>query len=248
MKFVLKLLLPSFLFVLSGSVIAQKGFEFGPVFQGQSTWLLNQADNDAGGELDFEYTWNYAYGVSLGYGFHDRHGVRVGMLLSNQGQNYSTDEKFEKLPSTTYYTKSQYLQIPVLYRYNGRLDLNNSAFIVEAGPQFGLLQYAKATEVLVDNNYDLAFLLPEYNCTSCYNSLDIQAHVGVGLLARFSKSLHMNAMLNLNYSLQDIETEAGKRTPDRPITRNAVIGLNVGFYLLLGGPDMAIKLPKERGS
>jgi hypothetical protein len=247
MKTIKKLVLLSMFVLVSALLHAQRGFEFAPFIQGQNTWLLNQADNDAGGELDFKATWNLAYGVMLGYGFHDRHGIRAGVYLSNQGQNYITDDVFERLPTTKYYTQSQYLQIPVLYRYNGRLDLNNSAFILEAGPQFGMLQWAKATEVLVDNNYDKAFLLPEYDCTQCYNSMDIQARLGLGILARFSTKLHMNAMLNFNYSLQDIETDAGKRTPDRPVTRNGVVGLNVGLFLLLGGPDMALKLPKDRG-
>jgi hypothetical protein len=56
----------------------------------------------------------------------------------------------------------------------------------------------------------------------------------------------MNAMLNLNYSLQDIEASSWKSSTDRPVTRNAIVGLNVGFYMLLGGPSMAIKLPKDR--
>jgi hypothetical protein len=49
----------------------------------------------------------------------------------------------------------------------------------------------------------------------------------------------MNALLNLNYSIQDIESSSFK-LPGRDITRNAVVGVEVGFYLLLGGPDLAI--------
>ena len=40
--------------------------------------------------------------------------------------------------------------------------------------------------------------------------MDISAQLGLGILARFSPKFHMNAMLNLNYSLQDIDKGAIK--------------------------------------
>lgn len=74
--------------------------------------------------------------------------------------------------------------------------------------------------------------------------MDVSAHLGLGILARFSPKFHMNASLNFDYSLNDIEASAFK-IPNRSVTRNAVVSLNVGFYLLLGGPDMALPGPAK---
>jgi hypothetical protein len=223
---------------------AQKGFEFGPTFQVQSTWMLNSDDTDKGQDLDYVKTFGSAYGVQMGYGFHARHGLRVGVLLSQQGQEYTTSSEFLELPNTKYFTKTEYLQIPVLYRYNGDLTIANSAFILTLGPQFGMLQSAKGTKLLRDTVATTASLTPEFDQKSLLNSMDISAHLGLGILARFSPKFHMNASLNFDYSLQDIEAPAFKQA-GRSATQNAIVSLNVGFYLLLGGPDMALPGPAK---
>ncbi|MEX1189558.1 MAG: outer membrane beta-barrel protein [Bacteroidia bacterium] len=223
---------------------SQKGFEFGPSFQLQNTWLLNKTDNDQGGSLDFQGTYNISYGVQMGYGFHARHGIRVGAFVSQQGQNYITSEEFLRLPSAKYYTKTEYLQIPVLYRYNGRLDIANSSFLLTAGPQFGFLQSARSKVLFADSLMNLVEVSPELNSMNAFQSMDVSAHLGLGILARFSPKFHMNATLNINYSLQGIEKENFDLIL-RKGTRNAIVGVNIGFYILLGGPEMAITGPPK---
>ena len=67
--------------------------------------------------------------------------------------------------------------------------------------------------------------------------MDIYAHLGLGLTARFSKKWHMNALLNFNYSLLDVEKV---KTPlTRKSTSNAVVGVGISFYYLIGGHEMA---------
>jgi hypothetical protein len=237
-----KLLCIALAFAWSLNICAQKGFEFGPVFQVQSTWMLNSDDTDKGQDLDFVKTFGSAYGVQMGYGFHARHGLRVGILRSQQGQEYTTSSEFLELPNTKYFTKTEYLQIPVMYRYNGNLSMANSAFILTLGPQFGMLQSAKGTKLVTDTIANTVSLSPEFDQKSLFNSMDISAHLGLGILARFSPKFHMNASLNFDYSLQDIEASAFKEV-GRSATQNAIISINIGFYVLLGGPDMALPGP-----
>jgi hypothetical protein len=227
-----------FSLLITFETFAQKGFEFGPSFQFQNTWLLNKIDNDEGAALDFEGTYNFAYGAQIGYGFHARHGLRTGIFVSQQGQKYTTSEEYLRLPSAKYYTETEYIQIPVLYRYNGSLEIANSAFILTAGPQFGLLQKSSSTALFLDSLSNTALISDRVDTKSCFESMDISAQLGLGILARFSPKFHMNAMLNLNYSLQDIDKGAIKEFV-RPGTKNAVVGVNVSFYVLLGGPEMA---------
>lgn len=223
---------------------AQKGFEFGPTYHGQSTWMLNSDDTDTGQDLDYVKTFSTAYGIQMGYGFHARHGLRVGLLMSKQGQEYTTSSEFLELPNTKYFTKTEYLQIPVLYRYNGDLTIANSAFILTVGPQFGMLQSATGTKLIRDTILTTAELSPEFDQKTLFNSMDVSAHLGLGILARFSPKFHMNASLNFNYSINDIEASAFK-IPNRAITRNAVVSLNLGLFILLGGPDMALPGPAK---
>lgn len=241
-------IIASLLVLISGFVQAQKGFEIGPAIQFQSTWMTNKFDYDLGPELDVKPTYGMAYGGIVSYGFSNRHGIRTGVMLSQLGQKYTTAAEFKELPSTAYATSADYLLIPLMYRYNSDLGKSNTAFVLQVGPQFGMLQSVKA-QYLVRNFVDSTasvMAVPDDSVKQRYNSMDISAVIGVGLNVRFSKMLHMNAMLNLSYSLQSIEQSSFKNAlyPTRPSnTRNAVAGLQVSFCYLLGGPEMVRKTP-----
>jgi len=222
------------------SAHAQKGLEIGPAFQVQSTWMLNDYDFDLGPELDFENKIQFAYGGYLSFGFAPRHGLRTGVLLSQQGQKYITSGDFVELPSTAYQTLTEYLQVPLLYRYNSNLGKSNSAFLLQVGPQFGLLQRAEGTDLLRNFVDSTANISAVQDLSGRYNSLDISAQLGLGLTARFSKHWHMNAMLNMSYSLTGIEQNPD-RISGRGITRNAVVGLNIGVFYLFMGPETVKK-------
>jgi hypothetical protein len=227
--------------VFALSLHAQKGIEIGPAFQVQSTWLLNDADFDEGPELDYKNTIQFSYGGLIGYGFSNRHGIRTGVLISQQGQEYTSSTEFKPLPGASYRTMTEYMNIPVLYRYNGELQMTNSSFLLTVGPQFGMLQSARSTSLIYDKVNQTAQLSPEFDSKNFFNDLDISAHLGIGLVARFSKHVHMNVALNLNYSLTDVEASATKPV-DRPITRNAMGGIQISLFYFMGGNDMALKL------
>lgn len=233
-------LLTIFILFFFTSAKSQSGFEFGPAFQYQNTWIINDNDLSTGPRLDYETTLNTAIGGQLGFGFNARHGIRVGFFMSNQGQNYITSEDFIDLPKAQYYTRFEYYNIPVLYRYVADLSKRNSAFILHAGPQFGLLQKSTSTVLVPRTPLNPAFISGEVDSKDLYNSMDIAANLGVGMIIRFSKALHMNAMLNMVYSINDIE-RADKKPADRVSSNNAIAGLQVGLYYLLGGPDYANK-------
>lgn len=236
-KFILTLLVISF----SSLLHAQKGFEIGAGFQYQSTWLVNNDDWNEGPSLDVEKTFHTAYGLNLGYGFSGRHGIRVGAFMSEVGQKY-----IGAIPIIQVTVKSEttikYLQIPVLYRYTSDLTSSNTAFLLTVGPQFGLLQ--EATSTASANLLGIPGSTGPIDLKKSYNDMDISAHLGVGIIARFSPKFHMNAQLNFAYSLQDIENSSTK-IPNRAITRNGVVGLGVSFYYLIGGTEMS-KIPKMK--
>jgi hypothetical protein len=219
---------------------SQSGFEFGPVFQYQNTWIINDNDMSTGPKLDYETTLNTAIGGQLGIGFNANHGIRLGFFMSKQGQNYTTSQDFIDLPGAQYYTKFEYYNIPVLYRYVADLSKRNSAFILHLGPQFGLLQKSRSTVLIPKTPLNPAFISDEVDSKDFYNSMDIAANFGLGIIVRFSKALHMNTMLNMVYSINDIE-KTDKKPADRVSSNNAIIGLQVGLYYLLAGPDYADK-------
>ena len=241
----LKLSITIVVLSVASLVNAQKGLEIGPMFQYQSNWLTNSTDYDAGPELDVSRTFGMGYGLNLGYGFNERHGIRVGAFKSTQGQKYITSEEFTLLPAARSEILSEYLQVPVLYRYNGNLNISNTAFLLTVGPQFGMLQkvsgnmYAGSGLIADSSTIPTSILLkPSQDLKSFYNSLDISGQLGIGMIARFSKKFHMNAMLNFSYSLQDIES-VNLKIPNRAATRNGIVALSVSFYYLMWGPEMS---------
>lgn len=104
-----------------------------------------------------------------------------------------------------------------------------------------MLQSARSTSLISDKDNQTAQLSPEFDSQNFFNDLNISAHLGIGLVARFSKHIHMNVALNLNYSLTNVEASATKPV-DRPITRNAMGGIQISLFYLMGGNDMALKL------
>jgi len=220
---------------------AQKGFEVGVAGQFQNTWIFNDNDLSTGPKLDYKETFGRAFGLQLGFGFNDRHGIRVGVFQSTQGQNYITSEDFIELPKAKYFVKQSYLNIPVLYRYVADLKKHNSAFVLHIGPQFGLLQKSTSTAVQSKSPFTNAMISPEFDSKENYNSMDISAVLGVGTIFRLNKSFHINTMINLAYSVVDIE-KADKKFPAERVTSNhGVVGFQLGLYYLIGGPDFVSK-------
>jgi hypothetical protein len=217
------------------SLSAQKGFEFGGAFQYQSTWMINQTDFDKGPELDVKPTYGIAYGANLSFGFSARHGIRTGLFISQQGQKYTTDDRFTAFPQQNFETQITYQQIPFLYRYTSNLTKQNTAFMLYAGPQFGLLQTAQSSHVVAStdtvNQFVTYAISPLTDSKSTFNDMDISALMGLGIISRFGKHIHMNATLNFSFSLSDIEASATKQA-NRSSTNNGVIGLQVGLYYL----------------
>ncbi len=230
----------------SNFLMAQKGFELGLAFQYQSTWIYNQTDFDKGPELDVKPTYGMSYGANLSYGFAPRHGIRVGYFMSEQGQNYTTDDRFTKFPNQKFETKFTYTQIPFQYRYTSDLTGRNTAFMLCVGPQFGMLKKASSTYLNIDTTFqDTSYsIMSTKDAIKNYNSLDISAALGIGMIARFTEHLHMNAMLNFSYSLSDIEASSTKLISRVP-SHNGIIGVQVAFYYLFTKTPLVHK-PKLR--
>ncbi|GIV22811.1 MAG: PorT family protein [Bacteroidia bacterium] len=122
--------------LLTGWAWAQEGtFKIGAAVLPQNTWLLNQDDSDAGPELDYEVTWGFAGGLTLGYNFTDYLGVGLDVLYSSQGQKYKGTVSGV---NWTAQTRLNYLKLPLLLRFNS--DPNSPVqFSFFVGPQLNLL-------------------------------------------------------------------------------------------------------------
>lgn len=235
--------------IITSTAFAQKGLEAGLAVQYSSTWIYNQTDFDKGPELDVKPTYGLSYGANLSYGFAPRHGIRIGYFMSEQGQNYSTDDRFTKFPNQKYETKLTYTQLPFQYRYTSDLTGRNTAFMVCIGPQFGMLKKATASVLspaIIDTiaNDTSYAIIPIADALKSFNNMDISAAMSLGIIARFTEHIHMNATLNIAYSISDIEASATKLVNREP-SQNAVVGLQVGFYYLFNGPPIVHK-PKLR--
>jgi hypothetical protein len=231
-----KLLLLASTFAVSASLFAQKGFEIGVQAQPQNTWIFNSDDFAAGPDLNFETTFKFAYGLNLGYNFTDQIGVRTGVLMSRQGQHYITDETTPQ----EFQTNFRYLKIPVLLKYNGSLE-HSVPFLLEVGPQFGLLQ--KATRTLPTNT---SFTGKQVNdVAGLYKGSDIAIVLGIGTQIPIATAVNANVGLRFDYSLTDIEDETYKNTEflvenagvGRKSANNLTAGLKIGINYVIGAQE-----------
>lgn len=190
----------------------------------QSTWLLNQDDSDAGPNLDYEKTWGFAGGLTLGYNFTDYLGVGLDVLYSNQGQKYKGTESGENL---TAQTTLNYLKLPLLLRFNS--DPNSPVqFSFFAGPQANLLlSYRDKAEItgggvattLETQNQEftetVSFLgikdMHKHNLTAkAYQPLTLGAVVGLGAGFKLTDELLLGVHVRFDYAFGDVENKDSK--------------------------------------
>jgi opacity protein-like surface antigen len=217
---------------------AQKGLEVGVYLQPQSTWIMNQEDLDNGSQLDFVPTFKTAFGANVGFNFTDNFGIRSGLMISSQGQKYTSTEEFTLKPSTEYETKLSYIKVPILLKLNSDPEAG-SAFLLNAGVQYSLRGATKKSSLT-----QASFDAQDY-----YKSSELSAVVGLGAQIRLGDKLNLNAMLRFDYTLGDIEKEGVKTfglananagfiyndQAKRSAARNLTGGLQIGLNYIIGG-------------
>lgn len=204
---------------------SQKGLELGLFAQPQFPYILNNDYFNAGAERDYMFNFGMAYGGTVGYGFTPSHGIRTGAYISQQGQKYTTTGAYQLAPNAQYSTELQYLQIPLLYRYTGKMDRGRSAFQLTAGIQYGLLQSIRETYPGVVNTLPL---------TDIYKSSDLSGVLGLGVTIRLIDHLYLNSLFQLSYSLGSIEHPLpGITGTTKAPSYNAVAGIQIGLSYVL---------------
>lgn len=187
--------------LLAGAYAQEGTFKVGAAILPQNTWLLNQDDSDAGPELDYEVTWGFAGGLTLGYNFTDYLGVGLDILYSSQGQKYKGKDN-----SGTYTARTSlnYLKLPLLFRVGS--DPNSPV-------QFSL------------------FLGPQANILLSYRDKFDYTGPGGSTASLEVKGKEVTTTISIPPIPTITETEELTAPAYKPFTFGAVFGLGMGFKL-----------------
>lgn len=154
----------------------RKGLHIGVVGSFNSSWIFNQNNYNTlnlfnepivrQSEMDYVFTWGGNIGIELGYQFHKNWGIQIEPSFSWAGQKYDDDflgPVAKNDPTNPNYVgvtryvnvrrivKLQYVQIPLMLKYQCRLD-ERTNFFVMAGPQIGIR--TSGTETVYVNNVE----------------------------------------------------------------------------------------------
>lgn len=186
----------------------------------QFSLIANSNDFDTGGDLDFDGTPNYSFGLDLGYKFKPNIGFQTGFLYSKQGQNYIT----ANIVHANYKTELIYYKIPFLFCYHIKPEKKFS-WIARGGLQLSLLSEAMSSRKDVFRFYDPKLK----DVRDFYSSYTIDFVLGFGLQYNWNK-LSFNLMLQSDYSLSDIEKTENKPGLRSPSSNISVQIPQLGFH------------------
>lgn len=240
---------------------AQGGLFLGVNASGNATIVANQM-NYGQKEMDYDaVTFHPTFGAELGYDFNGGNLLSVGALLQKGGQKYK--DGYSNGDQLRKEIKLDYLTVPVTFTHvvGGAKDPNNGTkFFISLGPQFALLQKAEVTHRV--NNQDVTLEQfanhiagggAPYNFNSAaiaqlttngepaddkdlFQSLDIQAFIGLGIQSYLSESFFLTLELRAGGSITDINADAwqldGYKDGQRQTyeaSRNVFGGLRVGL-------------------
>jgi hypothetical protein len=217
------LILLCMLSLFSNSLSAQKGFDAGVNVGFQTNTLINKLDQAAGPELDFKQKIGVPLGISIGYTFDKHFGAGLDIIYAHQGQSYfgqvlpATDTNvyiyhikrlaaMNSVPLTGTYTANVALtciKFPLMLRYTG--DKSKTIWFNSfIGPQFNML--SSATFHLNEQEKELTGM--NIKSKDVYNTVTIDAVLGLGAGFNLSANLMLTASLRLEYGLSDIEKKS----------------------------------------
>ena len=178
---------------------AQKGLEIGLEFTPCVTFVLNDQDFAEGEDLNFQGTFGFNTGLSLGYNFSDGIGISSGVLYSKQGQNYITDYNgLAKGDQDDFSRKLSYIRVPLLIKFNGDPTASSSSYF-RIGPHFDFLQSARFVyddKSTFNADYDLRL-----HKDAPYSTMDLYKKFVFGLTLEFGGSANINEYLKLTFML-----------------------------------------------
>jgi hypothetical protein len=233
---------------------AQKGIELGVEFTPAATLILNDEDFAAGDDLNFQGTFGYNVGLSVGYNFNAGLGLASGILYSQQGQNYITAfDGVAKSDQDVFNRSLSYIRVPLLLKINSDPTASSGTYF-RFGPHFDFLSGAKYSydsknlgTSLLDIS-DVSLLNDsDYKDLNIYNKFVFGITLEFGGSANINEHMKITFMLSLSGNLNsegDQVADAASygsiltRTPlkyafdsagGRSAAYNVMGGLNVGF-------------------
>jgi hypothetical protein len=233
----------------TSSIFAQQGLEITLGFTPGSSLYLNDEDFAAGEDLNFQATYAFNTGLTVGYNFTDKIGIATGIGFAQLNQNYITDRDGVSKSDQNRWTRSQsYLRIPVLLRVGGD-NMNGSSAFFRIGPHFDFLTAATSLNKGSENN-------PSENTTNLRDQsilgtkINLVEDMVIGLSADVGARIRINdymgilLMLHLEGNLLNMEAEDAHLyfshtgsillgTSERSETRAIMGGITVGFQYVL---------------
>lgn len=237
-------------FSLSISSFAQKGLQLGANFMYLTSSIVNQNTWGLDKEYDYKFTTNMSYGLDVGYNFNDRIGVYTGFWMTNIGQSYTDDYRYE--PDNSFNTASwernvqlKYNIIPIMLKFSDVFKTVN--FMGGIGVSYAMLSEAKQ-EWLKDGgvfgedyenpNTGETFNIGAEDVTERFNKSDIMLNLELGARIFFIKNLYMDLSLFASYGATDInhpDWQIENNDGEYKGSHNAFVGGKVGLaYVLFG--------------
>jgi len=236
----------------------RKGLHIGIVGSFNSSWILNQNNYNTlrefdipivrQSEMDYVFTWGGNVGVEIGYNFHKHWGLQLEPSFSWAGQTYDDDflgsvakndlTSPNRVPETRYVNvhrtiKLQYVQIPLMVKYQARLD-DRTNFFVMLGPQVGIRTFgSEAVTVNYANYADPYRFTPDQK----FQKLDVGLALNFGVDAYIKEWMFISVGLPIYVGITDFNGSAlrkidwySKNDLNYQSSRNFRVGLQVGFH------------------
>jgi hypothetical protein len=222
---------------------AQQGFTIGANVMPLNTNIINQNTWGNGREYDYKPTYNFSWGLDVGYNISDHMGVSSGFWFTNLGQQYLDsydDSEWDR--SLTL----KYNMIPLMLRFNGTESKVNFlagagivlASLVEAEQEW-LRDGQQYSEIIGNPITTEDFDLGATDVTERFSDSDIFVSAELGARFLFGEKLFLDATLNFGYGLTDINHEDWRIPNGSGVydpSHNAYAGFKVGLaYVLFGG-------------
>lgn len=228
---------------LSLNGYAQKGFTIGANVMPLNINIINQNTWGIGREYDYKPTYNFSFGLDVGYNITDHMGIESGFWFTNLGQQYLDSYDGSEWDRTL---TLKYNMIPVMLRFNGTESKFN--FLAGAGIVFASLVEAEQEWLRDGQQYvgisvnpitNVVFDPGATDVTERFSDSDILVSAELGTRILFGEKLFLDATLNFGYGLTDInhedwriENASGVYDP----SHNAYAGLKLSLaYVLFGG-------------
>jgi hypothetical protein len=254
-----------------------QGFSMGFYLQPQMTKIggdITYETTNAVYKIKPETSYGFAFGLQSAYHFSTSTALSFGVTFSTQQQNYE-DLSLMTAPDvqskTTYSTRVDYIKLPLLFEYTLNPD-KKVAFNIYGGLHIGFLaSYNIKSSVDVSgpgssDNYSLAMTASNTSIAAhvvsndttdlvyvslteeCYNTFEVGAQFGAGIVWNVSDKFSIPVSLNYEFSFSDMRNSGSywdsghgnasfwdfSDTNSSGPIKNSLLGLRIGVRMKIG--------------